>query len=526
MAYLLVLSCYFFVLLLFPKKRLMAAAISLALLFSPFIQWWYQYITLAPIYYSLFLLVAFMKLLKAEATKHKVLWGLAMAYLLTCFILVLYPPFQIACAMAAGAFAVGYLLNQRREMPTKLFLKNIGVLAASIAVAGILSLLFIYTRHDAINRIQNTAYPGKRIISSGGYEFAHLFSGHLDFQLQFESKAIKYQWPKNGLTNQSEDSNFVLFMPFLIAPFSYLAYKQYRKKRQLDWVFIGLSLTFLGFIGWLFVPHIPLALSKLTLLSKVPQGRLIIGLGLLNLLMLVAFMSKFKDIKEKVFPRKLVLLYAVIIFIIELALALHAKNTFPGFIGIYRCIAFSLPVPVIVYLLLTKRFEWAAIGFMAFSIFMTMGVHPFYRGTDIITDSQLSRDIKKIASKDSSNWGVEDAYLENFAFLNGAHSLSGIFSYPQLDIWSQINGADPTIYNRYAHTNFTFYRDAGQTPTRVELTGGDHFGVDTEPCGSFLKQNNVRFLLTDVPLDGQDTCLQVVEKIDYPARTVYIYHIH
>src|SRR3546814_4076929 len=43
MGFLLILSCYFFALALMPKRQGFAVGLSLALFFSPFVQWWYQY---------------------------------------------------------------------------------------------------------------------------------------------------------------------------------------------------------------------------------------------------------------------------------------------------------------------------------------------------------------------------------------------------------------------------------------------------------------------------------------------------
>ena len=53
LAALLLLAVYSFVLFFAPQRYLLAALISLAFLFSPFIQWWYQSITVLPIAYGL-----------------------------------------------------------------------------------------------------------------------------------------------------------------------------------------------------------------------------------------------------------------------------------------------------------------------------------------------------------------------------------------------------------------------------------------------------------------------------------------
>jgi hypothetical protein len=85
LSYLLVLSCYFFVLALMPGRRLFATCFATGLLFGGMFQWWYQYGTLASVYYSLFLATAVINLLRAKKRLHRILWGAAIAYLATCF---------------------------------------------------------------------------------------------------------------------------------------------------------------------------------------------------------------------------------------------------------------------------------------------------------------------------------------------------------------------------------------------------------------------------------------------------------
>src|SRR6266545_7506635 len=113
--YLLVLSCYFFIISLLPKKRLWAALISLTIFFNPFVQWWYLSGTMAPLYYSLFAATVFMRLFSAKNRLRMVLWGGLLAYLVTCFALIFYPPFQIPCAIVMGGFAIGYLYKKYRD---------------------------------------------------------------------------------------------------------------------------------------------------------------------------------------------------------------------------------------------------------------------------------------------------------------------------------------------------------------------------------------------------------------------------
>lgn len=204
--YLLILSCYFFILALFPGRRLWATLLSLALFFNPFVQWWYLFGTMAPLYYSLFAAVAFIKIFESKTRAHAILWGALLAYLLTCFALILYPPFQIPCALVMTGFALGYLYKKFRDMPRKLFLQKLGIIAAAGLVAVGIAFVFLQTRHDIVDTMKNTVYPARRIASSGmNYAYEKTFSAPLAFGLPAIS----------GIFSVTKWSNTAHFLPSL-----------------------------------------------------------------------------------------------------------------------------------------------------------------------------------------------------------------------------------------------------------------------------------------------------------------------
>jgi hypothetical protein len=468
-----------------------------------------------------------MQLVRAKQMWHEVLWGVFLAYILVCFALVLYPPFQIACALALGSFIAGYLLQSLPKLQRNKLLRKLGIMAGTCLVAGVLALLFFHTRASVISTITNTAYPGKRIVASGGFDPAHTFSGHLGFDFQFASKAQQYVIDHRELLNQSEASNFILLLPFLALPALYIIYRDYRLKRPADWPLITVHLGFLFFMAWLFVPHLDF-IGKALLLDKVPLLRLLLGLGLLNTFQLVLVIRRLPDLKGKLFSQPFVIAYALAILVIEFLLGKFAMERSPGFISIHMVMLLALPVPVIVYALLRKHVTLAVLGFLAFSFVTTAGTNPLYHGTNILTKTPLSQAIKDVngQNKDNGYWVTEISYLENFPIFNDAPSLSGVYAYPQLSLWkSADNGGQQDIYNRYAHVNFAFDRDpATQVKTELALIGGDHFNVNTEACSAYMRQLHVKYILTTVAIDG--SCLQLVKSIPYPTQTFVIYKVN
>ncbi|MEV4213840.1 hypothetical protein [Micromonospora sp. NPDC049662] len=523
MAVLLILSAYFFVLVLMPGQHWLAAGLSSTLFFSPFVHWWYQYITLGPLYYALFIATVFVLLLRSTRLLATVAWAALLAYLLTCFALVLYPPFQIPCALALAAFCVGHLI-ERYTVPRSPMLRPLAFVAAALLVAGLLVGLFVGTRLDAINAVLHTAYPGQRLTRSGGFDLAHLLSGHTSFGLESGRSAAQYSIPDKGLTNQSENSNFLLMLPYLCVPCLYLLYQSYRARRVVDWPLLLVNLAFLGALVRLFVPHLDF-FGRLLYLDRVPHTRLLIGIGLLNFIGLVLFVRRLRDQRSTLPGRTVIIGYTLALLLVQALLSLHVAQTSPGFLGLGGFVLSLVPVPLVVHLALRRRFVWATSVLLAFSVAMTAFIHPLYRGTATLTQTPLSRSIRAIAAEDpDAVWAAEVGIVQNFPTMNGARSLSGVYAYPQLTLWRTADqqGQQEYIVNRYAHVWFTFDRNpAVMSTTTFTLTAPDHFRVNTEPCGPFLRQHRVKYLVTGTEIN--ESCLKLRATVRYPEATFLIY---
>jgi hypothetical protein len=526
MACLLLLSSYSFVLILLPKRRLFAALFALALLFSPFVQWWYQYITLAPISYTLFSLSVFILILRARQFGIRLWLGILMSYLMACFILVLYPPFQIPCVLVAGVFVVGYVTQESSTKGFESSLKALYQLGGAAAVAILVAALFFITRLPAVSAVRQTVYPGHRTVLNGGFSLTHLLSANLSYGLQWGRKFAAYNLPQYGLSNQSEASNFILLIPFLILPGLWLVVRKYQAEKIIDWPLTVTSALFALFMARLFLPHFNWV-SRLLLLDRVPHARLLIGLGLLSAIHTVLVAKHLASQKQLIISNNFAYLCALLTLAVELTLGLQMHGRAPGDISVLLAIALALPVPLIVLLLLRRQLAWAAFVSLGFSLISAGGVHPLYGGLGVLTESPLSNAIKTLSKSDEGRWVAEGLMLENYASLNGAPSLSGVYAYPQLNVWSDIVGAKQDVYNRYAHAVFELDRNPHETArTSLNLDGQDSFSVSVDPCSDFLQRQNVRFVITDTEFDNQQQCLTLADTIAYPARTIYIYRLH
>ena len=522
LGYMLIVSTYFLVLKLLGDKRLVASLISISLFFSPFVQWWYLNGTLSTITYALLATLLIITIINERSLKAGVVKGMTLTYVLTCFLLILYPPFQIPAVVAVALFILGYTYSNLKKADKSEIIQKITIVSVSAVSAVLIVGLFIFTRYSVVSTIQNTSYPGKRVEQSGKYDKGHLLSSFLSPQFQFNSKAAKYTDPSAGLANQSENSNFLLILPYLIIPSLILIYRNKKRNTTIEWELVGIIVSFLAIIGWMLIPNLSL-IGKLTLFDKVPANRFIIGLGILNILGFVLFLRAYIKDKHYKFGISISLVYCFMIFIINYCLGLYSIKRFPGFISPSIMILLSLVYPLVLFLILRKRIVSGLIVLVIFSIVSSAAVNPLYKGTSVITDTLLSQEIQKISLINKGRWATDESMLENFASLNGARSLSGVFAYPQLDLW-QNTGVDKAIYNRYAHTNFVFDRDVtSNTKTTLKLQAGDNFGIFSEPCSDFLNKSDVDFILTRVTFDKDEKCIHLLETVRYPDKTFYIY---
>lgn len=523
-AVVLLFSAYFFALYFLKKKRLIASLLSMALYFTAFVQWWSG---AALIGYGLLLGLLFFYLIRSRLAITKSLLTLAILYLLVVFALGLYPPFQIPCVIAIGLFALGYLINiSPKYNPLPLLKKNI--LYIFIAVVAAISIVGVYLKqHEAvINTLSNTSYPGKRIINSGTYSFTHLLSGQLAIKQEKLSSASNYKDPEAGAMNQSETSSFIFLSLYLLIPMAYIAASRKRigLKIKDGPILIALGTTFLLFFAWLFVPGLDL-IGNITKLNLVPQNRLIIGFIIINYLATLLFIKIYAESKNKI-GVKIAIIYSFMVFATILSINTIIQIKMPGFISNSTSILLAIPIPIIIYLLLRKRNSYALLALLIFSIAGSVAVNPLYVGTGILTDNPIYKTIKQYP--DNGKWAAEDIIFENFPAMANKHTLSGIYAYPQLNLWSSIDqGKSIDKYNRYAHVTFAFDRNlAITTPTGFVDTGADQLKIRTEICSDFIKQSSVRYILSSYLYSSADqTCIKDIKTIKTPVKNYFIYSL-
>lgn len=514
----LAISAYFFSLRILRDRRLVAALLGLTLLCSPFVQWWYQSITTLPLMLAFLILLTYDHLLTARSRARWWLAG-ALAYLLVCFALVLYTPFQVAAAFATGCAAVGLTIARGNSFTRRDWGRFVLLVGGAVVLAGGIVALFVATRLDAIKAILNSVYPGHRVVASGGFEKIQLLSGFLNYPLQSVEHAAQFATGNHG--NQSEASNFIVLWPALLVPSVVLLTKRHRKRPAWFWPLLSVNLGLLVLCLQVFGP-MPGFVSKLFLLNRTQHVRLLMGFGLLGVFQLLFFWA----FAEKGITRRWSIAVAGSALLLFLAEALRIHQHYPGFVGRKVIILATLAIAIATYAALRRRMVVTLGILLALSVVSTYRIHPLYVGLSPLTQSPLAQALTaKTASGDQSHWVLVSNGTQGGEFFNnslvaaGLPAYSATYPYPQLDTWKPFDptGVNQNAYNRYAQVLFNI--DAKAPVFRV---AGDSFHVGYEPCLPVFK-DRIQHVVSEQPLN--DSCLVPADSVAYPKLTFYFYDV-
>jgi hypothetical protein len=521
MGYLLVISSYLLFLRFMPNKIMLSILLSLSLFFTPMIQWWYQYITLAPIYMGIFILLVLFRLYEAKSIKLVSILTVLLAYLMTVFALIMYPPFQIPIVLIVLFLYVGFLISKTDNNYLHTIKKQMPVALAIIASL-ILMIVFYLTRSDAIQSILGTSYPGERSIISGGFPIQHLVINYLQPIIQSSGNIGSYAILAN--TNQSEASFFVLPIFSLLFIATLILYRLNNLKKIKDNSILVAGIFVISiFISRISVPMFN-ELYKFTGLNIVPHNRLLLGLGLISVLLVA--ISVGVAIKERIsFTRNQIWLTVLMTAILSTIGLAYAYNVMPTFMPHYVISALlSIFPPIFVYLILDKKYTLALTTLLVLSIISTIFINPLEINIDEVNNKQLSNTIKKMHQDNPGyRWVTSgQSELTNYVQANGGSSISGVYSYPQLNIWKSFPNQDKDIYNRYAHVIFNISDDF-PTP-QLKLKQADVFIVNISSCDPFFKKYNVKYILTKDKMRGKCISNNYIST-SYNENILYIYEV-
>lgn len=503
----LLLGTYGF-LLVITRRPLWSSIGAVAFWASPFFAWWYLALSLAVAGYGLggaaLLLASF-----HQGLSPRLRWALvgAAAFVLSCFALTFYPPFQVPLAIVVVAVSVGATWHLVADGSTawKRILVNVAVAGG---VTAVVSGAYLLTRLDTLSAIMNTAYPGNRRVEGGGASPGYLTSAWFGLSYVRDPAGMRAR----VLPNESEASSFLLLGVFLLPVLPLLWGRITASSARLRGALIG-ALVGTGLIAAHMYVSLPGFVSRFSLLDRVPPQRAVIGLGVGALLIAVVVGVQL-DRSESVSWKRRVACGAVTAvvaagYVLNLATEFHQSGAPVG----RRATLLALVGVCLVVGLFFFRPLFGLGALAVCGLAVSLPVNPLNHGLGTLTDAPLTRSIEQIAARSS---GAPPGWLNTIDMsmpalaAAGVDDVSAVNLYPDHQAWALLDphGTYRDIWNRYAHTRWVLDPDASEP--RFGLLSNDTVSITLDPCGRQLDELRVGHVVTPKPIDA--ACLTKVQR--------------
>jgi hypothetical protein len=522
-SFLLAISTYFLVMKLSKNQILISSLAALAFVFSPFIQWWYSSSTSATetVSFSLLTLIFLIRIVdNLDQPTGRLTNAFFFVYFASCFAFTLYPPFQISLAIFVILASLGYLLSRQGNITGVKIRGLIIKITLCGLVLGIILIGYYFTNKPAIQAAMNTAYPGDRI-STGGSQvfFLRNIAGFYNLQLLNDS----HQLPKE-LGNQSEASSFFFFSYFLIPFYFFFLFRSIIRKEKTDlWLWLIIISQCILFVWGVF--GLPPALANILFLKYVPPNRVTLSLGVINLVLIIYYLTRL-SIKKTHSYKIILTLYSIGVFFVVFLLGQYLKVNSPSYINnnLTILIISSLAGIMMILILYQKRSLFIVI-FLLFTLISTGSVNPLYHGLSPLHDDKLLKLIEMIDDP-QAGWVTYDSILSrnlsNYLASNGIKVLNGTYYLPNISFWTLF---DPDhkyvdLYNRYAHVSVNPSTDPDSID--FDLVRIDHIRLTISPCNPRLMESGVKYHIFQAP-NNDFSCLSFIDKVVYPNVQYYIY---
>ncbi len=485
------------------KRKLMSLIGSLVIIFSPVMLWFdnIQNVMYVALLFDMFYLFIH----KGRSWKSKICLSLLFGWIAACFVMMIYPAWQVPYGYVLLALLVYLLIENRQKLQWKdllYILPVIGVVVTLVIPNIIISL-------DQYKLATQTVYPGQRSESGGGgisqifYSIASVF------------------FPFVEVPNPCEASGFISLYPIPILLGVYVIIRSVKKKNYdpclISLVTLSIFFAFIYFIGNNFI-------AKITLMFLSPIARLRPVLEFVCLLIMIRLLAthQTKSLFKK--PWLLAIITAitasVMVYLGTSQINDYAHMAYMHPIMI--CGAFCLYY-ILLYCLLDDRKETnyiiGAIA-MLFAGYQFLTIHPLKSGLDVYMDKPVAMKIQELSAENQDAlWLSSGVTLANYALANDARVINSTNYFPVMDRWHILdpNGEYEDVYNRYAHIGLVLTNNQ----TSFKLVAPDAFELVLNYDDICLL--NPTYLISDKTY--ANTGLDWAEAPIYAEDGIYIYQL-
>lgn len=413
----------------------LTVAVMLAL--SPCVQWWFSQSIAEVLIFGQGILLCLHRYLKSKNQSARVAWSILLAWSVGCYIMIGYISWLISCGYLIIACGVLLSWQHRKELSKK------DMVTLAIPAGAVFCLLGVIVRQswDTLMAVQNSVYPGERLIT-GGIIPPAMYSDAYSLFLPFVR-------PAN--VNWSEASSFVTWAP---AGLFLQLWNAFRRK-HVETLDILLLVTE-GILLFFMAVGIPPWLAKATLFSQVNRPELVWGIT--DTVLLIRALVQKEAGSWKIFIPLAVILSAAKVWIARsvyemdhLEMLLLAGIYGLGFLTLFRMDRKKPAESRLVICVL------AAVAVLGGGF-----VNPLQQDISRVEDMEIIQAVQSLDPGQEDVWIVEgDWPITEIPLLAGKKTIS-TQAYPVPALWKKLDpeGQYERYYNRFSHLSMSIDLDS------------------------------------------------------------------
>jgi hypothetical protein len=479
------------------------------LFFSSFVQWWFSTPAMLPEMLASWAMLtgcALRMFVPAKPWQHSLAIG-GFIFFGINFALCMYPGFQVPLLYVSMSILLGVAIDrsETQEWGTK---RGLVLLGIALVLTALVLLPFWFATRDTLRMVASTAYPGVYRNSGGGLKIVDVFSGAFGFFESDRQTPLHYE-------NICEASNFYPLWPVALGM---LTIPKWRKRTPMSPLILALAVV-ITLLGIYCVVPMPAWLAHASLLGLTTESRLLLGIGIANILLCCVFLDRFEG--SIITHARIV---AVVAAALTLIIGLLWIHPYPENPRLNVMIVALNAVLIGSFFVAQQKQLWFLIPFAAAVFLNGVRINPVMSGLSSLLQSQAFRKIDNLHKADPNVGWIfyEDAQWAQLIKATGATVLNGAKILPEMDLMHELDptGSSAEIYNRFAFINVGI-PDEGNDVVFV-LTSFNGYQFSLPPEHEALLRRNYQYVV--FPRPWLNASLHGFHEVDaVPASDIYIY---
>lgn len=536
---------------LVTRRPLVAAGLATGATFVPYAAWWTAPAPALFLGYGAAIGACLIGAWIVARRRSALAFSLGGAFFTGCFVLALYPPWQVSLAFVIAALLLGLALDWRLAWSRIAWTSSV-VAAGGVGLAGI----WLVQHWDAIVAQTATYYPGHRQVSGGTAELSWFTTAPLNWWMTGKAGSTITGVSKAGVgANLSEVSSTWISLPLLaviaICAVVVMARSLVVRRTRPDavesaaspdpgrhssatsmsgntrgekprWtVALLLAVTGLFFI-WAFIP-IPSTVGKWLFLDRVQPSRIVYAIGFAQLLLIAVVGSSgwFRSGKRW--------LLLVLSAIAGAAVTVWTVRHLP-----WSASDVSLPLALLSGFVLAAILAWicygrwmaaASVALACYAVLSWFPVNPVQHGIAPAVSNAVSTSLNKVAERSQNHRVAVFGNLRMVAQVRvaGFESVSGTTLYPDAELMSKLAPTQQSMWNNYAQ--YVWSPAAQGSSAVIEQVRGTLMTLHIDPCDPvLLKTVDPGWVVSETPLSG--TCLAPASQVKNKKKVIaWIYEV-